>query len=1053
MKRVLVVLILVSTPFSAQNLIDQKITLNVKNISLKDLLKVLEQRSEFVFSYNNFELPLERKVTLSSDDESLYEILKRLTRRFHLTFYRVNDHIIIKKAKAVDVYNAEPPTGSILGLVSDAFTGEPLTGASVYLEDTGFGAATNQEGRFVVIKIQPDKYKLKVSYIGYLTREFELNFSKERIKELFIELTPTTIQGETIVVSEQAFGQTAAINQQLSANTIKNVVSSEKILELPDANAAESVGRLPGISLIRNDGEGERVVIRGLSPTYNSVAVGGIRVPATDDSDRSVDLSIISSEILAGIEVIKALTPDRDADSFGGMINFKLKKALQSGFKSSLRLQFGANELRNDYGNYKGTWIFSDRFFNNKLGIVVAGHIERNQRGSDSYEVEWEITREKRTGEEYAPMSATQVDIGYNLDERKKYGFNALFDYIVPNGSLFFRAFLSSRSDKVSSQTIDYYYSDALMSRYLLNSETRTAMNSVALGGEHEYNWVNIDWAASISQSSTITPYSNSFGFNHADAYSIDDLPTYPTADDIINASTKDLSDFYANAFERGSSEAEEKENSYQLNIEFPYAITQKLAGKLKLGGKFRDNRKVRDDTELIRTLYSWSNSSEIAMYHSQYGNPGFEFQYVSSNGAPSILNYIDYSSNFGKILNGKYDFSVVLSQSELNHLVDAYLLDSAMVVQRAADLSDYETEEQIGAGYLMTELNYGQEFMLLAGIRYEHTYTYLLGKQGTVPNEVVEYDYSQNPVEDADAEVQYSNWFPMFHFRFRPAEWCNLRLAYSKTISRPRREWMLPSIAINSGTSSVDIGRPELKPQISRNLDAHLSFHSNRLGLLTIGSFYKSISNLIYYRTGHKILNASEEGFPSNWKGLTLNSPENNSYKTKVYGLEFEWQSNLWWLPKPLNGLVISLNYSHIWSKTDYPKSFVKNTILEGYPYLSSTVIDTTRSGKMPDQADDVFNLSFGYDNGDFSGRFSVLYQGKSLYEVGSREELDSYTSPITRLDLSLKYRFSKSIGIFLNINNILNTVEQSYQQRETCVSSIQYFGTTSDLGVVLEF
>ncbi len=83
---------------------------------------------------------------------------------------------------------------------------------------------------------------------------------------------------------------------------------------------------LPGVAIQRDAGEATKVVVRGLSPKFNSVTINGVRIPATDPSDRSVDLSMISQDILAGIEVFKALTPDMDADAIGGTIKSCHKK-------------------------------------------------------------------------------------------------------------------------------------------------------------------------------------------------------------------------------------------------------------------------------------------------------------------------------------------------------------------------------------------------------------------------------------------------------------------------------------------------------------------------------------------------------------------------------------------------------------------------------------------------------------------------------------------------------------------------------------------------------
>ena len=103
-----------------------------------------------------------------------------------------------------------------------------------------------------------------------------------KLLELNVKLHSLAIEGEEVVVSAQLQGQTAAINQQLNSNTIVNVVSSDKIQELPDANVAESLGRLPGVAIQRDAGEATKVVVRGLSPKFNSVTINGLGVQASD---------------------------------------------------------------------------------------------------------------------------------------------------------------------------------------------------------------------------------------------------------------------------------------------------------------------------------------------------------------------------------------------------------------------------------------------------------------------------------------------------------------------------------------------------------------------------------------------------------------------------------------------------------------------------------------------------------------------------------------------------------------------------------------------------
>ncbi|RLD15116.1 TonB-dependent receptor, partial [candidate division KSB1 bacterium] len=209
--------------------------------------------------------------------------------------------------------------GSVIkGTVKDSKTHEPLPGANVYLKGTTYGSATDLKGRYEIDNVPAGDYQLCVEYVGYQKVTFDIHVPANQVIKKDIYLKYMVIQGQEIVVTAQAEGQMAAINQQLTAKAIVNVVSSARIQEIPDDNAAESVGRLPGVSVLRSGGEGTKVVIRGLAPKYNSVKINGIKMASTDYSNRSVDLSMISPYMLDGIEVVKAVTPDMDADALGG---------------------------------------------------------------------------------------------------------------------------------------------------------------------------------------------------------------------------------------------------------------------------------------------------------------------------------------------------------------------------------------------------------------------------------------------------------------------------------------------------------------------------------------------------------------------------------------------------------------------------------------------------------------------------------------------------------------------------------------------------------------
>ncbi|MGD1047049.1 MAG: carboxypeptidase-like regulatory domain-containing protein, partial [Bacteroidota bacterium] len=134
-------------------------------------------------------------------------------------------------------------SSTIQGVIIDASNKETLVGVNVVVMETSLGAATDIDGQFRIVGIPARVFNMKISCIGYEPQVIKIDFSKTKDITINIQLKPTVIQGEEVVISEQARGQHEAINQQLSSNTIMNVVSSDKIRELPDQSAAAAISR------------------------------------------------------------------------------------------------------------------------------------------------------------------------------------------------------------------------------------------------------------------------------------------------------------------------------------------------------------------------------------------------------------------------------------------------------------------------------------------------------------------------------------------------------------------------------------------------------------------------------------------------------------------------------------------------------------------------------------------------------------------------------------------------------------------------------------------
>ena len=313
---------------------------------------------------------------------------------------------------------------------------------------------------------------------------------------------------EVLVVGTKA-SLISAQEKQRESDKIISVVDSDALGEFPDTTAAEAVRRLSGISIENDQGEGRYVSIRGLSSDLNSVAINGALMPAPE-GNRSVLLDGLPTELLDSIEISKSLTPDQDADSIGGRIDFKTKRAtdledtlIKAKFDSQYNeqvinsdnprfaLTYG-NKVSENFGHILGVTYSSKQIvtYNNETGYGW----ETNGAGLKELNDDWEMRY-------------------YDLT-RERYGLTYDADLLVGDDiSLFFNAFYNEYVDdelrwkdeygKIS-QTGTTTNTSMLSSRIRHDAETRVreeirTISSFSFGGSTLVNDWNVDFQVSIS--------------------------------------------------------------------------------------------------------------------------------------------------------------------------------------------------------------------------------------------------------------------------------------------------------------------------------------------------------------------------------------------------------------------------------------------------------------------------------------------------------------------------------------------------------------------------
>ena len=931
---------------------------------------------------------------------------------------------------------------SIYGVVKDSQTLEPLPGANVYLKGTIYGAATDLKGRYLITNVPAGEYTLYVEYVGYEKGEFKIAVKPGTKIKKDILLKYMVIEGEKIVVTAQSEGQMAAINQQLTAKAIVNVVSSARIQEIPDDNAAESVGRLPGVSVIRSGGEGSKVVIRGLAPKYNSVKINGVKMAPTDYNDRSVDLSMISPYMLDGIEVIKAITPDMDADALGGSVNFKLREATK-GLKYDLIFQGGYNNLKNTYNDYKIVGNFNNRFFNDKLGLFAQCDVESRDRSSNVMGANYELNSPELGVENQVDIAGlTLTDISR---EKKRYGGTVVLDYHIPYGKVVSNNFLSfgktHSQNRAQSFNVPFSYHDYITKD--LENELNVMVN--ALSYTQNFPWLTINAELSHSSSEHKSPKNLSFDFTENNALENFDRNISPYR--IPDYAKNNLDNTVLANIDRFEESSKDKEYMAALNLSKNLNISDQLSSMIKFGGKYGYKDREYDYNSYGGFLnYGSGQTARDAILNA--------FPWMKETVPNGSLNlpfplFIDPDYKPDEFLKGKYPTWPGADIDLMYDVVDVLEALGNTEAYRYKDMSshlyDYSGNEYYKAGYFMTDLKYKKSIRLITGVRYEEVTRRYTGIQGNSTIGIPEQKYSYT---DTTTEVTNSNILPMLHLKIKPVDWFDIRLAYTNTLSRPDYSQIIPRM--NIGPESVTLKNYKLKPSHSKNYDLYLSFHQKHLGLFTIGGFKKTIDDMIFDIKGRVILHPEEYGFSSSEKGKKLYTDENNPYPVKLWGIEVSWQTNFWYLPSILKGLVMDVNYTHVNSEAKYPRSILNKEYDPSTWQYKEWVVDTFYTARMLYQPDDVVNVSFGYDYKGFSGRASLLYQSNIFKAVNFWPELREITDDYWRWDISIKQKLPwNGLQLFLNVRNLTGTIDRDIIMGAGYPSSEQYYGKGIDIGL----
>lgn len=754
---------------------------------------------------------------------------------------------------------AQQATGAIVGTVLDG-QGNPLVGAEVTIAGLNLATSSDAQGRFRLPGIPVGPQKVVVSYLSAASVDAR-DIVIEAGKTADLQFTLHSF-GEVIEVRAPLLeGQASALNQQKNAPNITNVVSSDQMGRFPDPNAAEATQRIPAVTLQRDQGEGRYILVRGTEARLNSTTVDGERIPSPEADGRDIALDVIPADLLQSIEVSKALTPDMDGDAIGGSVNLVTKRAPESN-RISATLASGFNTLT-EGGIQNGNFAWGSRFgAEKKLGVLFAGSYYSTDRGSDTFEAE------------YDDGDLENFELRDYILTRTRTGATIALDYrLSDRTALFARGLWNDyKDDEVRRAMINAVGDDEII-REVRDRVQQSKITSITIGAERQVGTTStMDFRIASNQAREETPDQFTSMFIQEDVEFDPNVDPDSIDPDNIRANplNENINEFFLDEIARESKSAEEKDLVGSANYTRAFYRDASFSGTWKMGAKMRFKEKNQNaDVFIFEADDDYAMTGVLSDYRSE-------------------TDFLD-----GRYVNGLFG-----DPAAIRRLITT--LDGEGEFDPEEDLADFDSSEDTQAAYGMFDLNLGSRFSSVAGVRVERT------KTDYVANELAfdeEGDFTGlTPVTGGN---EYTEILPMVHLKYQLDDRTNLRAAVTRTFARPNFIDLAPYQLIIREDEEIERGNPALEPTKSWNLDLFAERYFEPVGIISGGLFYKKLSDNIF-----------TFNFEEDFEGDEFDViQKRNGGEANIKGAEFALQRNL-----PA-GFGIYFNYTLVDSEAEYPE------------------------------------------------------------------------------------------------------------------------------------
>ncbi|MBN8245995.1 MAG: TonB-dependent receptor [Verrucomicrobia bacterium] len=906
-------------------------------------------------------------------------------------------------------------SGSLSGLVVNSWDGRPLSGVIVTVRGTILAATTDGSGRYRLEGVPAGDHTARFSKPGFASTTVSgVRVAPGLASTLDGSLRPEFFELEEYeVTAEQFQEQSIEILEQRQASTsFLDAISSEQFRRLGVTDAAQVIAKLPGTTVV----EGKFAVIRGLSDRYNITQLNGAQIPTADPYRVGAPLDIIPAAMIQEVSVSKTFTPDLPGGFAGGLANLKTRSFPD---KFILNFEVGMeyntqSTLNSEFLSYPGSpndWAgfgTKTRALPSQLQGQTGSTLQppRNARPGETPAIAQE--RADQANKVQSALQSFQDNTFGGTPETPPPNYGGTFsvgDTLDLNGHDF-GYFVSGVYRRRW-----FFYDDGIQNRYRYTRDGVVPLREWT----DSRSLMEVLWASVVNVAYEIVPEEHTLSFTFYWNQSGEDLTrlqqgTVENVEQVVDSNLLQWTQRQIHAFQIQGTDRFEHLHDMETDWLISMANTSQDEPDVRMfnyahqpdgtGAIFSNSLpEPIFPTRFYRDILEdsiWASLNNKVPFRNWTENDGFvkfgggfvgaerQFneQTIVYDGGPQFVSgwsgpdIIGTPNNY--LTPGSLTYTTSTNNNGINYSFQREFFP-------AVGTSFYSGQQQIPAGYAMTELPLTDGFKLITGARLESTYLSVVG--GT-------------PSRITNSLINQLDVMPSVSGVYQIVTNMNLRAAFSQTVARPTFREIAPYRSYDPTGNEIIEGNPNLVMTDISNYDVRWEYFPRPGTVFSVSGFYKHLQNPI-------------EKVAVTFGGGVVTFE--NRKEANLYGVELEANTRLDFLDDALDEFSVGFNFAYIKSVVEWtPTELANKQVL--FP-------DTSPTRPLYDQSPWIvnFDLSWDHKQTGTTATVSLGAAGPFIFLV-DRAGPDIYEYPPTQLNFVVTQRLSDHWKLRLSCRNLLN-------------------------------